>query len=83
MEYQPHMKCIADLEGVLSEDEAPDTSYYQWVVFMMLLQAGMFYLPYKVWQSIEGERDSLELLGEIRLEFRISTFLRARDSLIY
>ncbi len=43
------MKCIADLDGVKSEDEAPDTSYYQWVVFMTLLQAGMFYAPYKIW----------------------------------
>ena len=28
-EYQPHMKCIVDLEGVESADDAPDTSYYQ------------------------------------------------------
>ncbi len=54
VEYQPHMKCIADLEGVKSEDDAPDTSYYQWVVFFMLLQAGFFYLPYKIWKALEG-----------------------------
>ena len=53
-EYQPHMKCIADLEGVLSEDDAPDTSYYQWVTFMQLFQAGMFLLPYKLWSVMEG-----------------------------
>ena len=28
-EYQRHMKCIVDLEGVESIDDAPDTSYYQ------------------------------------------------------
>ncbi len=54
VEYQHHMRCIADLEGVASEDDAPDTSYYQWVVFMMLLQAGMFYVPYKIWAYLEG-----------------------------
>lgn len=54
VEYQPHMKCIADLEGVVSEDDAPDTSYYQWVIFMMLMQAGMFYMPYKIWKHLEG-----------------------------
>lgn len=53
-EYQPHMRCITDLDGVVSEDNAPDTSYYQWVVFMQLFQAGIFYLPYKFWQHFEG-----------------------------
>ena len=33
------MDCIADLEGVNSKEEAPDTSYYQWVTFMQLFQA--------------------------------------------
>ena len=32
-------------------DEAPQTSFYQWVVFMMVLQAALFYLPYKVYCS--------------------------------
>jgi len=54
IEYQHHMKCIADLEGVMTEDDAPDTSYYQWVVFVMLIQAGAFYLPYKIWSYCEG-----------------------------
>eukprot|EP00095_Tigriopus_kingsejongensis_P003530 maker-scaffold106_size358372-snap-gene-0.15 protein:Tk03530 transcript:maker-scaffold106_size358372-snap-gene-0.15-mRNA-1 annotation:"innexin inx2" len=53
-EYQPHMKCIVDLDGVLSEDDAPDTSYYQWVVFMQVFQAGMFLFPYKLWCHFEG-----------------------------
>ena len=42
-EYQQHMKCIVDLEGVESADDAPDTSYYQWVTFMLLFQAGRHY----------------------------------------
>ena len=28
-EYQQHMKCIVDLDGIESADDAPDTSYYQ------------------------------------------------------
>lgn len=53
-DYQKHMKCIVDLEGVESADDAPDTSYYQWVTFMLIFQAGTFLLPYKVWKAIEG-----------------------------
>ncbi|XP_040572044.1 innexin inx2 [Lepeophtheirus salmonis] len=53
-EYQTHMKCIVDLEGIDSEDDAPDTSYYQWVTFMMLFQAGITLLPHKIWNLIEG-----------------------------
>ena len=32
------MKCIVDLDGIESEDDAPDTSYYQWVTFMFVIQ---------------------------------------------
>jgi hypothetical protein len=41
-------------DGVESADDAPDTSYYQWVTFMLLFQAGTFLFPYKVWKAIEG-----------------------------
>ena len=27
--YQEHMKCIVDMDGIDSEDDAPDTAYYQ------------------------------------------------------
>ena len=53
-QYQEHMKCIVDMEGVESADDAPDTSYYQWVTFVLLIQAGMFILPYKLWKILEG-----------------------------
>jgi len=53
-EYQPHLNCIVDLEGVESADDAPDTSYYQWVTFMFAIQAAIFFLPYKIWASLEG-----------------------------
>ena len=66
----------------MSSDEAPDTSYYQWVTFMFCIQvttifsasvsnyflimylkyfltiivsqAALFYLPYKIWTALEG-----------------------------
>ena len=53
-QYQPHMKCIVELEGVESVDDAPDTSYYQWVTFMFCIQAALFYLPYRIWTALEG-----------------------------
>ena len=67
-EYQPHLKCIVDQEG-LSSDDAPDTTFYQWVTFIMALQvrlqtqtnnsglssqAAIFYMPYKIWAALEG-----------------------------
>ena len=48
------MKCIVELEGVESEDDAPDTAYYQWVTFFMAIQAGAFYAPYYIWSILEG-----------------------------
>ena len=51
---QPHLKCIVELEGVESEDDAPDTAYYQWVTFFMAIQAGAFYAPYYIWSILEG-----------------------------
>jgi len=32
----------------------PDTSFYQWVPFVLLLQAALFYIPRKIWKSCEG-----------------------------
>ena len=37
-----------------SSDDAPDTSYYQWVTFMFCIQAALFYLPYRIWTALEG-----------------------------
>ena len=38
----------------MSSDDAPDTSYYQWVTFMFCIQAALFYLPYRIWSALEG-----------------------------
>ena len=38
---QPHLKCIVDQEGFTSEDDSPDTTFYQWVTFIMAIQVGM------------------------------------------
>jgi len=32
----------------------PDTSFYQWVPFFLILQASLFYIPRKIWKSAEG-----------------------------
>jgi len=53
-EYQAKLKCIVDHDGIEDEDEAPDTSYYQWVTFMFCIQAALFYVPYKIWSALEG-----------------------------
>ena len=37
-----------DREGVTHH------KYYQWVIFMLTLQAGMFYLPRLLWKTAEG-----------------------------
>lgn len=29
-------------------------AYYQWVPFVLFLQALLFYLPHHVWRSVEG-----------------------------
>ena len=36
------------ISGVKREADAPDTSYYQWVTFVLLIQAGFFLVPFKV-----------------------------------
>ena len=32
----------------------PDTSFYQWVPFCLVLQAAIFYAPRKIWKIREG-----------------------------
>ena len=42
-------------EGRFPNDEdVPTTSYYQWVSLVLLVQAGSFVLPYKLWKMLEG-----------------------------
>ena len=38
----------------MDERDIPDTSYYQWVVFFLLLQAGLFALPGWIWKMSEA-----------------------------
>ena len=40
--------------GIVKEPDEPTTSYYQWVSFMLAIQAGSFILPYKIWKMMEG-----------------------------
>lgn len=32
----------------------PDTAFYQWVPFLLVLQAALFYIPRKIWKTCEG-----------------------------
>jgi len=32
----------------------PDTSFYQWVPFVLVLQAALFYIPRRIWKNSEG-----------------------------
>ena len=38
----------------LASTATPDTSFYQWVPFILILQASLFYLPRKIWKTCEG-----------------------------
>ncbi|XP_023346382.1 innexin inx2 [Eurytemora carolleeae] len=40
--------------SILLSQSTPDTSFYQWVPFTLLLQAILFYVPRKIWKSCEG-----------------------------
>jgi hypothetical protein len=53
-QYQAHMKCIVDQSDYDGPEDAPQTGYYQWVTFIFAIQAAVFYMPYKIWASLEG-----------------------------
>ena len=57
---QAHMKCIVDQfdkkgRRFDSADDAPDTSYYQWVVFVFAFQANFVKLITKSTKQQEGK----------------------------
>ena len=43
--------CISKEED--EYDTLPDTAYYQWVVFVLVIQAGIFAIPYRIWKQAE------------------------------
>lgn len=45
------------------DDEIIHHAYYQWVPFVLFLQALFFYLPHYIWRSIEGGRLKLLVSG--------------------
>ena len=51
-EYQEHFGCIADQKRTYSDDAT--TAYYQWVVFVLVLNATLFLVPRKIWKIVEG-----------------------------
>jgi len=40
--------------GIAQPTATPDTSFYQWVPFFLILQASLFIIPMKIWKSAEG-----------------------------
>ncbi|XP_076342636.1 innexin inx2-like [Tachypleus tridentatus] len=38
-------------------------TYYQWVCFMLMIQAGFFYIPHWFWKCVEGSRVKNLMLG--------------------
>jgi len=49
--YQKTFGCITDQETVTQDS---DTSYYQWVVFMLFIHGVLFMLPSLIWNYLEG-----------------------------
>jgi len=73
--YYEHTKCAVDKDRTTTkegkEDTSYDTSYYQWVTFALLFQAGTFMLPYKIWRALEGG-----LIEEFGLEAKSGIILK-------
>lgn len=40
---------------MLESDETLHHTYYQWVPFVLFIQAIMFYMPHYTWKKQEGE----------------------------
>ena len=51
-QYQEHFGCRTDPGRSYSDDVT--TAYYQWVVFVLFLNAILFLVPRKIWKVMEG-----------------------------
>jgi len=86
-EYQKIFGCITD-QSTVREDS--DTSYYQWVVFMLFIHGLIFLLPSILWTVLEGglmaefgteAKSALVTADERTLETRLSTYIMHLKSL--
>jgi len=80
-QYQKHLKCRVELEKpdgqMVTDEDDPDlprTQYYQWVTFVMMVQAGAFMLPYKIWSALEGG-----LLADFGIDAKSGILLKDDD----
>lgn len=85
--YQKTFGCITDQETV-TEDS--DTSYYQWVVFMLFIHGVLFMLPSLIWNYLEGglmadfgteAKSALVTADPNTLEQRLDTYTKHFKSL--
>jgi hypothetical protein len=77
----------------LEEHEVPDTSYYQWVVFFLLFQAGLFALPSWIWKVAEGgvirdfgvddAKSALVLSDQEKMDSLVNRFAKHFKSLLH
>ena len=88
--YQEHFGCIADQNRSHSEDVT--TAYYQWVVFVLFLNAILFLVPRKIWKVMEGgtishfgteAKSAFVLADEDNMKKVVNTYLRSYNVIRY
>ena len=77
----------------VDERDVPDTSYYQWVVFFLLLQAGLFALPSWMWKvaesgvvkdfGVQDAKSALVLSDQVQLEKLVARFVKHFKSILH
>ena len=61
--------------GPQGTGRSPDTSFYQWVPLVLVIQAGIFYIPRRIWKSCEGGLMTAlsEMMARMTLTLRLSS----------
>lgn len=74
--YIPH----PGIGPMLQDDEVRHHAYYQWVPFVLFLQALCFYAPHLIWRSLEKGR--LKVLVHGMQMIALSEFVRQGEDLV-